>query len=111
MTEAVPAPRRAAPLSSRLLAAIIVILTCLPLLVFATDAPTRAPVRAARDIALARAGVPNREDDPSVREERGRRNRASRHPTLASAALAMFVQLLWVCMAAWVGRRWFGLRL
>jgi hypothetical protein len=109
VTEATAPPRRAHPLRHWLLAIIVTVLTILPLLVFATDLPNRAPVRAAREAALARAGV--KPLDPAVREERSRKNRASRHPTLGNAVLAMLVQLFWVCIVAWVGRRGFGLRL
>jgi hypothetical protein len=111
MSEGATAPRIAAPLKVRLLSLILIILTLLPLVVFATDAPNRAFVRAARQAALARAGVTARDEDPALRLERSRVARASRHPTLGSALIAMLVQLFWVCVVAWVGRRVFSLRL
>jgi len=109
MTGAGAGSRSASPLTTRLLAAILIVLTLLPLLVFATDAPNRAPVRAAREAALARTGA--KAEDSDEREERSREARQRRHPPLWGAVTAMLFQLFWICIIALVGRRGFGLRL
>ena len=96
-------------MKSRLLAAILVTLTCLPILIFTTNATQRGPLVTARDAAFKRAGVQQVPD--SVRRVRHALQRRGIRPTFETAAVGIAVQLLWVVVIAAVGRRWFRLRL
>ena len=94
---------------TRLLAAILVTLTCFPILIFATNATQRGPLMTARKAALARARV--QEIPDSVRRARQTMQRRQIRPTFKTAMMGLSVQLFWIAMIAVVGRRWFKLRL
>ena len=94
---------------TRLLSATIVFFAVFPLLIFATHATERGPLVTARNAAFKRAGVVPPPD--SVREARGRAQRARRQQTLGTATLGLTVQLFWLVIVGVVGRKWFGLRL
>jgi hypothetical protein len=94
---------------SRLLAAILVTMTCLPILIFATNATQRGPLVTARNAAFQRARVQPLPD--SVRRARQASRRRQIRPTFASAVKGMGVQLFGIVVIAVVGRTWFRLRL
>ncbi|MGB7211428.1 MAG: hypothetical protein WBC97_02270 [Gemmatimonadales bacterium] len=94
---------------SRLLAGILAVLACLPILVFATNATQRGPLVTARDAVMKRAGV--RQVPDSARRVRQASERRRIRPAFDSAALGMAVQLFWIVVIGVVGRKWFGLRL
>jgi hypothetical protein len=94
---------------STLLSIILIIVTILPLIIFATDFTNRAPVRTARTAVGRRAGAP--QETQTLRLERRRVERAKRRPTFGGAAIGLVVSLFWIGAAGVVGRRLFRLRL
>jgi hypothetical protein len=94
---------------SRLLAAILIVLTCFPILIFATDATQRGPLVTARNAAFRRARV--RQLPDTERRARQALQRRRIRPTFATAAMGIGVQLFWIVVIAVVGRKWFRLRL
>ena len=98
-------------IAQRILAVALVIVTVLPILVFATDfTSSRSPQRA-RQGALERGGVPERRDAPDTRRERIRVRRAMFHPTVATMVTSMGFQLVMITVMGVVGRRLFTLQL
>ena len=93
----------------KVLAGILSFLAVAPILIFATNLTQRRPLTAARNAALARAGVQQVPD--SVRARRQALQRQRLRPTFTSAVLGIALQLLWVVVIGIVGRRVFQLRL
>jgi hypothetical protein len=94
---------------AKLLSIILIVLTILPLLIFATDFTSRAPLRTARAAAGRRAGLT--QESQQVRFERRREERAKRRPTFGGAVIGLVVSLFWIGAVGIVGRRVFNLRL
>ena len=94
---------------SRLLAATVVLLTVLPILIFASDATQRGPLVTARNAAMKRAGVTQVPD--SLRRARRRLQRERIRPTPMTTVFGMTAQLFWVAVIGIVGRKFFKLRL
>ena len=67
------------------------------------------PRRVAEAVSSAGLGRPTVRREMSRVELRDRR--AAVRPRLQYAIPAFAIQLIWLCGVAWVGRRWFGLRL
>jgi len=99
------------PAMTKLLGIGLVILTVLPLVIFATDLPNRVFMRAARQRAQQSAGVRNAEEDREGRRQRIREQRAKIHVTPARVAYAIVFQLVMLTVIAAVGHRLFALRL
>jgi hypothetical protein len=99
------------PAMTKLLAIGLVILTVLPLVIFATDLPNRAFMRAARQGAQQRAGVRHADENPELRRQRVRELRARIHVEPVRAAFAIVFQLVMLTIIAVLGRRLFSLRL
>jgi hypothetical protein len=96
---------------TRLLAIALVIVTILPILIFATDFTNSRVLRDARGRALQRAGVSVSPESQDARRERIRTRRASIHPTAWTVAEAMMFQLVMLTAIAVLGKRLFKLRL
>jgi hypothetical protein len=99
------------PAMTKLLAVGLVILTVLPLLIFATDLPNRSFMRAARQRAQQGSNRPNEDANREVRRERIRKERAKIQVNPARIAYAIVFQLVMLTVIAVVGRRLFSLRL
>jgi hypothetical protein len=110
VTARAPVPTRSA-LMTRLLAIALVIVTALPILVFATDFTNSRVLRAARQAAAPRARARPVTETPDARRERIRVRRAGNHPTVPGVAMAIAFQLVMLTAIAVVGRRIFVLRL
>ena len=104
-------PARWAPAMTRVLGIALVIVTLLPILIFATDFTNSRTLQTARAHALKRAGVTERAESDSVRRERIRVRRARIHPSAMSFLAAMGFQLVMLTAMAIVGHRLFVLRL
>ena len=96
---------------TKLLATALVIVTLLPIVVFATDFTNSGAVRATRQTVLKRAAVRGREEAPGVRRERTRMQRAKIHPSVATVLMSVTFQIVMLTAIAVVGRRLFALRL
>jgi hypothetical protein len=96
---------------TRLLAIALVIVTLLPILIFATDLTNRRVLQATRERALQRASVRPRPESQDARRGRIRARRASIHPTVPTVAMSMAFQLVMLAVIAVVGKRLFALRL
>jgi hypothetical protein len=95
----------------KLLAIALVIVTVLPIVIFATDITNSGALRATRQATLQRAGVAAQEENPDTRRERVRARRAQIHQTVATVVMSMTLQLVILTAMALVGRRLFALRL
>ena len=114
MTAPARTPARASarsPLMTKILAVGLVILTVLPLLVFATDLPNRSFMRNARQRAQQGSRRPTEDANREVRRQRIREQRARIHVEPARVGYAVVFQLLMLTAIAAVGRRLFSLRL
>jgi hypothetical protein len=105
---AVPA---SSPLMTRLLAIALVIVTLLPVLVFATDFTNSRALQSARERTVPRTGIRRDRGSPEARRLSIRARRATIHPTAPSVAMAFGFQLVMLTVLAVVGRRLFALRL
>ena len=94
---------------TRLLVAILITFSVLPIVIFATDMTNSRVARSARSAVAQRTG--RTDEDLEARRARVRVSRARIHPTVGNAIGVMLIQLFWVAMGAAVGRRIFGLRL
>ncbi len=104
-------PPRPKPLLTKLLAVALVIVTLLPLLIFAVDLPHWRSVEAARARALARAGVTERPESEEAFRVRRLVRRATIVPSPGSLAEALATQLGVLIVVGTLGRRVFTLRL
>lgn len=119
---------------NRLLAIALVIVTVLPILIFATDFTNRAPLRAARAAAGRSRGPREMQDargpgaeramrehgdgraeqsaaTPDGRRAQVREQRARRRPTLGRMVQSVAFQLVLLVVIGAAGRRLFALRL
>ena len=96
---------------TRLLAIALVIVTVLPILIFATDFTNSRQLQAVREGTLQRAGVRLAPESEDARRERVRVRRASIYPSVSTVAMSMAFQLVMLILIAVVGRRLFALRL
>jgi len=110
VTARAPVPTRSA-LMTRLLAIALVIVSALPILVFATDFTNSRVLQTARQGAVPRAHARPVTEAPDARRERIRVRRAGIHPTMPSVAMAIAFQLVMLTAIAAVGRWLFVLRL
>lgn len=110
MMAAMTAPKQSSRMT-RLLAIGLVVVTVLPILIFATDFTNSRALQSARGRALKQAGVRLAPESDDARRERIRVRRASIHPTASTVATSMAFQLVMLIVIAVVGRRLFALRL
>jgi hypothetical protein len=96
---------------TKLLAIGLVILTVLPLVIFATDLPNRTFMRTARQRAQQGSGAPQEDANREVRRQRVRAQRAKIHVNPLGIASAIVFQLVMLTVIAAVGWRLFALRL
>lgn len=96
---------------TKLLAIALVIVTLLPIVIFATDFTNSEVVRASRQAAFKRAGVNVPEDTPEARRARVHDRRAKIQPTVGTVFLSVTIQFVILTAMAVVGRRLFALRL
>ena len=100
------------PFMTKILAIGLVILTVLPLIIFATDLPNRMFMRNARQRAVV-AGVrtSGADENREVRRQRVRQQRSKIHVNPLGIAYAIVFQLAMLAVIAAVGLRLFSLRL
>lgn len=110
MMARVTAPNRPTRMTG-LLAIAMVVVTVLPILIFATDLTNSHALQSFRERTLQRAGVRIAPESQDVRRERNRVRRANMHPTASSVAMSMASYLVVLIVIAVVGRRIFALRL
>lgn len=110
MTSTARLPARTSVMT-KLLAVGLMILTVLPLLIFATDLPNRGFMRNARQRVQQQAGAPRREVDREVRRQRISEERAKVRVNPGRFSYAIVFQLVMLVALAVVGRRLFSLRL
>lgn len=110
MTTSARMPTRT-PIMTKLLAIGLVILTVLPLLIFATDLTNRNVLRNARHRAQQAAGERRPEENREVRRLRVREMRSKIHVNPLGIATAIVFQLVMLTVIAAVGWRLFSLRL
>jgi hypothetical protein len=100
---------------TRLLAIALVVVSVLPVLIFATDFTNSSFLRSARQRTRPRAQQAGALRQPaeadSVRREQVRVRRARIHPTALSITTSMTFQMVMLIAIAVVGRRLFALRL
>jgi hypothetical protein len=97
---------------TRLLAIALVIVTMLPILIFATDFTNSRVLQTAREESLRRAGVtPKRSPEAGQvpKRKQGRRTRPRPTPLTVMTSMASYLVIL--TLMAIVGRRVFALRL
>ena len=96
---------------TKLLAIALVVVTLLPIVIFATDFTNSRQLASGRERTLQRAGVKTVPESDSARRGRVRVRRASMHPTGYRVMMSMTFQLVMLIAIATVGRRLFALRL
>jgi hypothetical protein len=107
--------RAGAPLAvppwTRLLAIALVVVTLLPIAVFATDLTNRHIVTSLRDRTRQEANAQRATLPPDIRREQLRARRARQQPSAARFAMSIALQFAMLLVIAVVGRRLFALRL
>jgi hypothetical protein len=96
---------------TRLLAIALVVVTVLPILIFATDFTNSHALQSFRTRTLQRAGVGLTPESQDARRERNRIRRASMYPTASTVATSMAFHLVVLIVIGVAGRRIFALRL